>query len=158
MSQTSSQRFCKNTPDNGVIDINDPPIPKSLPPDASQHSTAGPYSPVLIVQAGEFVVISGQAAIDPEGKVIGETIEEQTGLTLENCRKQLSTAGCTLSDVFKVNVYLTDLDNWPRFNEVYARTMPEPRPVRTAVGTQLLEGLLVEVEMWAARASSASNE
>ena len=128
------------------------PTAKSLPAGASQHTTAGPYSPVLIVQPGEIVVISGQAAIDPDGNVTGKTIDEQATLTLENCRQQLATAGCTFDDVFKVNVYLTDLDNWPRFNEVYARAMPEPRPVRTAIGTQLLDGLLVEVEMWAVRA------
>ena len=122
---------------------------KQLPAGAQQHVTAGPYSPVLIVNPGKLVVISGQAAIDPKGTIIGDTIEEQTRFTLENCRQQLETAGCTLADVFKVNVYLTDLDDWPRFNKVYAEIMPEPRPVRTAVRTSLLMTLLVEVEMWA---------
>ena len=121
-----------------------------LPADAGQHVSAGPYSPVLLVDPGRLVVISGQASIDRSGDIIGDTIEEQTRWTMENCRRQLATAGCTFKDVFKVNVYLTDLSNWPRFNRVYETYFPEPRPVRTAVGTELLSTLLVEVEMWAA--------
>ena len=124
---------------------------KSLPAGATQHVTAGPYSPVLIVSPGQLVVISGQAAIDAGGKVVGETIEEQTRFTLENCRQQLATAGCTFADVFKVNAYLTDLAEWPRFNAVYREFMPEPRPVRTAVQTGLLMTLKVEIEMWAVK-------
>ncbi len=125
------------------------PSAKRVPAGATQHTTAGPYSPILIMGTGQLVVISGQAAIDADGNVAGETIEEQTAYTLENCRLHLAAAGSTLADVFKVNVYLADLDNWARFNAVYAEVMPEPWPVRTAVGTALLDGLLVEVEMWA---------
>ena len=44
-----------------------------------------------------------------------------------------------------------DLANWGAFNEVYRRLVPDPKPVRTAVGAALLPGFLVEVEMWAAR-------
>ncbi|MDW3652587.1 MAG: Rid family hydrolase [Bacteroidia bacterium] len=126
------------------------PLPGIQTPEgASQHITAGPYSPVLEVNPGKLVVISGQAAIDPSGTVIGEDIETQAHATLENCRKQLETAGIGLDDVFKVNVYLTDLDNWPRFNEVYKTYFRTPLPVRTAVQTPLLMTLLVEIEMWA---------
>lgn len=124
---------------------------KSVPEGAAQHVTAGPYSPVLEINPNRIVVISGQAAIDPDGNIVGDAIEEQSRYTLENCRKQLETAGCSLADVFKVNVYLTDLAEWGRFNVVYKEIMPEPRPVRTAVGTKLLDGLLVEVEMWATK-------
>ncbi len=119
------------------------------PSNASQHKTAGPYSPVLEVTPGKIVVISGQAAIDDEGTVVGDTIEEQTAFTLSNCRKQLTAAGCDLNDVFKVNVFLTDLKNWPRFNKVYKTYFNDPKPVRTAVQTPLLYNFLVEIEMWA---------
>ena len=120
-----------------------------IPSGAAQHTTAGPYSPVLEVHGNNLVVISGQAAIDAQGKVIGETIEEQTRATMENCKVQLESAGVSLDDVFKVNVYLTDLELWPRFNEVYRTYFQKPLPVRTAVGTSLLMTLLVEIEMWA---------
>ena len=121
------------------------------PKDAKQHVTAGPYSPVLEVDARRLVVISGQVAIDMDGAVIGETIEEQTRATLQNCATQLASAGCSFADVFKVNIYLTDLAQWARFNAVYAEMMLEPLPVRTAVQAGLLPGFLVEGEMWAVK-------
>lgn len=122
-----------------------------LPVTSEQHVTAGPYSPVLRVRGGsELVVISGQAPLDLAGNVIGTTIEEQTRVTLENCRTQLRAAGLDFADVFKVNVYLTDLHNWPRFNVVYREIMDQPFPVRTAIGCALLPGFLVEIELWAA--------
>jgi len=70
---------------------------------------------------------------------------------MENCKSQLAQAGCSLDDVFKVNVYLTDLKDWPRFNEVYKTFFNKPLPVRTAVGTDLLMDLVVEIEMWAVK-------
>ncbi len=124
---------------------------KKVPAGASQHVTAGPYSPVLEIDPQRLVVISGQAALDHQGNVIGDTIEEQTVATLENCRKQLQSAGCDFSDVFKVNVFLTDLDLWPRFNTVYQEFFPDPKPVRTAVQTPLLMTFLVEIELWAVK-------
>ena len=125
---------------------------KSMPKAARQHVTAGPYSPVLEVDARHLVVISGQVAVDLEGHVIGETIEEQTIATLRNCAGHLASAGCSLADVFKVNIYLSDLADWTRFNAVYEELMPPPLPVRTAVQAVLLPGYLVEIEMWAVKA------
>lgn len=125
---------------------------KARPSNARQHVTAGPYSPVLEVDARHLVVLSGQVAVDLEGHVIGTSIEEQTVATLRNCAGHLSSAGCSLGDVFKVNIYLTDLADWPRFNTVYEQMMPEPLPVRTAVQAILLPGYLVEIEMWAVKA------
>lgn len=122
-----------------------------IPVPSQQHATAGPYSPVLrISRDADIVVISGQAPLDLAGRVIGNTIEEQARVTLENCRNQLAAAGADFSSVFKVNVYLTDLADWPRFNSVYRELMPQPYPARTAIGCALLDGFLVEIEMWAA--------
>ena len=124
---------------------------KEVPVGSSQHVTAGPYSPVLRVRATELVVISGQVGVAPDGSVRSDDFTAQTEDTLENCFRQLSSAGLGPADVFKVNVYLTDLANWDAFNTVYRERFPDPKPVRTAVGTQLLPGILVEVELWAAR-------
>ncbi len=122
----------------------------TVPNNTVQHKTAGPYSPVLkLKNVKNIVVISGQAALDLEGNVIGTSIEEQTEVVLKNCEMQLKNAGCTLADVFKVNVFMKDLKDWGRFNEVYKRLMPKPYPVRTAVQAGLLETFLVEIEMWA---------
>ena len=125
--------------------------PVELPEDASQHVTAGPYSPVLKINPGQLVVISGQAAINQAGETIGDTIEEQTKLTLENCRKQLESAGSSLDEVFKVTVYLKDISHWPRFNVIYKDYFTKPLPVRAVVETGLLYDFLVEIELWAVR-------
>ena len=126
-------------------------IVKSMPEGAKQHATAGPYSPVLEVQCEKLVVISGQVAVNSCGEVVGNTIEEQTRATLENCKTQLGYAGCGLEDVFKVNIYLSDLGQWGAMNAIYTEMMPEPRPVRTTVQAALLPGYIIEVEMWAAK-------
>ena len=123
------------------------------PRGARQHVTAGPYSPVLEIDAARLVVISGQVAVDMDGNVVGATIEEQTRATLDNCAGQLATAGGSLGDVFMVNIYLADLGHCSRFNAVYEEVMREPLPVRTAVQAVLLPGFLVEIEMWAVKAS-----
>ena len=122
-----------------------------IPVPSEQHVTAGPYSPVLkISRDADLVLISGQAPLNLAGEVIGDTIEEQARVTLENCRTQLAAAGADFSNVFKVNVYLTDLADWPRFNVVYREIMPQPFPARTAIGCALLDTFQVEIEMWAA--------
>jgi 2-iminobutanoate/2-iminopropanoate deaminase len=51
-----------------------------------------------------------------------------------------------MADVVKVNVYLTDLNNFAKLNEIYPRYFPEPFPVRTTVGAQLAAGILIEVD------------
>lgn len=117
-----------------------------------QHVTAGPYTPVVETRPGaRLLVISGQAPVDRSGQVIGETIEAQSRVTLENCRRQLEAAGSSFADVFKVTVYLTDLADWQRFNSVYRELMAEPYPARTAVQAGLLPGFQVEIEMWATK-------
>ena len=121
---------------------------KQLPPGSAQHTTAGPYSPVLEVSAERLVVISGQVAVAANGDVVGNTIEEQTEATLDNCLRQLQTAGCTFADVFKANIYLADISDWERFNAIYKARLPPPLPVRTAVQAVLLPGFRVEIEMW----------
>jgi 2-iminobutanoate/2-iminopropanoate deaminase len=125
---------------------------KIAPPGATQHVTAGPYSPVHEIDARRLVVISGQVAVAHDGPMIGTTIDEQTPAVLANCARQLAAAGCSFSDVFKVNVYLADLADWSRFNAIYALAFSGPLPVRTAVQAVLMPGCLVEIEMWAVKA------
>jgi 2-iminobutanoate/2-iminopropanoate deaminase len=91
-------------------------------------------------------------AINPEGKMEGDDIASQTLNTLRNCERQLRTAGCELGNVFKCNIYMKDLSEWEAMNAVYAEIMPEPRPARTAVQAFLLNGALIEIEMWAVKA------
>lgn len=116
---------------------------------ASQHVTAGPYSPVLRVNPGIIVAISGQGPIDMAGEIVGTGIVEQTRITLENCVQQLAAGGARVSDVFQVRVYLASMADWDAFNTVYKEYLRPPYPVRTAIEAKLWGGILVEVEMLA---------
>lgn len=102
----------------------------------------GPYSPGLAV--GEWVFLAGQTGH-------GETIEDQTASTLDKVAALLDAAGCGPADVVSCLVHLADLSDFERFNAVYERHFPEPRPVRTTVGAALLGGAKVEITAIARR-------
>jgi 2-iminobutanoate/2-iminopropanoate deaminase len=105
----------------------------------------GAYSQALRV--GDFVFTAGIVPLHPSTKeVVGESIEEQTAQTLENIKAILETAGLGMEDVVKTTVHLSDLSLFSRFNETYARFFPDPKPVRTTVGSNLL-GILVEIDV-----------
>ena len=115
--------------------------PAFLPGDAPKP--VGAYSPA--VRAGDFVFISGQVPVDPKTqKVVSEDFETQVRQTLSNVRAALGAAGATLDDVVSVIAYLTSMDDWGRFNDIYKETFRAPYPTRTAVGA-MLRGFKVEV-------------
>jgi reactive intermediate/imine deaminase len=103
-----------------------------------------PFSPTRT--AAGLIFLSGQGGFVPEsGELAGRSIEEQTEQTLRNIAALLGEHDCTLADVVSCLVHLSDLDDFARFNEVYATHFPEPRPVRTTVGAALVRGMLVEI-------------
>ena len=101
-----------------------------------------PFSPSR--EADGLVYLAGQGGFDESG-ALGSTIEEQTEQTLLNVARLLGEHGCSMSEVVSCLVHLTDLGNLARYNDVYARHFPEPRPVRTTVGAQLIGDMLVEI-------------
>lgn len=112
---------------------------------ASAPAPAGPYSQGLRV--GDFVFIAGQGPTDPAtGQRAGESIEEQTVRVLENIKAILEAAGASMADVVKSTVHLSDLANFGAFNQVYATYFPDPKPVRTTVGSAL-PNILVEIDV-----------
>lgn len=110
---------------------------------------AGPYSQAIVV--GNTIYVAGQGPFDPQTGKMPPGFEEQAARTFENIRAIVEAAGATLSDVVKVNVFLADLANFQKMNEVYKRYFREPYPVRATVGTQLLGGMGIEIECVAVR-------
>jgi 2-iminobutanoate/2-iminopropanoate deaminase len=110
-------------------------------PDAP--SGTGPYSPALVV--GDFVFVSGQGPLEPQTlEIRGASIEEQTRLTFKNVEAILKAAGSSLQNVVRVSVYLSDIDNYKRFNDTYCGLVETPFRVRTTVACRL-QGILIEV-------------
>jgi len=104
----------------------------------------GAYSQGL--RAGDFVFVSGQGPLDPKtGKVVGNSIEEQTARVLENIKAILEAGNASMADVVKVSAHLSDMSLFDRYNRVYASYFPDPKPTRTTVGSQL-PGILVEID------------
>lgn len=113
--------------------------------------TVGPYSPA--VESGEFVYLSGQGPMDPVAKkLVDGDVQAQAEQVFKNLFAILAAAGLGPADVVKVNVYLTDMNDFAAMNEVYARQFEPPYPARTTVGVASLPlGIKVEIEMIARR-------
>ena len=110
----------------------------------------GPYSPA--VGAGDFVFISGQIALDTDGRIVGYTPKDQTRKAMENLRATLEAAGLTLDQVVKTTIFLKDMDEFGAVNDVYGEFFAEPYPARSTVEVaRLPKDLHVEVEAVAYR-------
>ena len=105
---------------------------------------AGAYSPGIVAE-GRFVYVSGQGPLR-DGAVVGETVAEQTRITLENLTAVLAEAGATLADVVRCGVFLADIGDFAAMNDVYAEHFPQPLPARTTVGAALAAGMKVEID------------
>jgi reactive intermediate/imine deaminase len=108
-----------------------------------------PYSPVVV--AGELVFTAGQVAMNRTGTIVDGGVAEQTEQVMRNVAACLAAAGCGMDDVVKTTVFLTDLADFPAFNEVYAQHFSSPYPARSTVQVGLAAGLLVEIEAVARR-------
>lgn len=106
----------------------------------------GPYS--HCVKAGNSYYICGQVPFHPvTGKVVGNTIEEQTFQTLYNLKLVLDAAGLEITDIAKTTVFLKSFDDFQGFNEVYAEFMGDHRPARLCVGAgEIVHGCLLEMD------------
>ena len=106
---------------------------------------AGAYSPGIVAE-GRFVYVSGQGSLR-DGEVVGDTIEEQTQIVLDNVAAVLESAGAGLADVVQCRVFLADTADFRAMDGVYAQVFPPPLPARTTVGVALpLPGMLVEID------------
>jgi 2-iminobutanoate/2-iminopropanoate deaminase len=106
----------------------------------------GPYSQAI--EANGFVFASGQIAIDPStGELSTGTIEEQTRLVLNNLKAVLEAAGSSLDKVVKCTVFLKDMNDFSKMNDVYGEFFKAPYPARAAVQVaRLPKDVKVEIE------------
>ena len=99
------------------------------------------------VRAGDFVFLTGQIPMK-NGVVVTEgSIEDQTRIVLDEIKNTLTEAGCELQDVVKTMVWLKNRDDFPGFNEIYGEYFSHEPPARSAIVSDFLVDILVEVEV-----------
>ncbi len=113
----------------------------------------GPYHQA--VQVGNFIFTSGQIPIDPKtNQLIKGDIKYETRQVLENIKAILEAGGVSLREVVKVNIFLVDINDFPKVNEVYQEYFPENFPARTTVQVSALpKGARIEMDAIAYRPS-----
>ncbi|MDE1045754.1 MAG: RidA family protein [Nitrospinaceae bacterium] len=109
-------------------------------------SAIGPYSQAIRI--GEFLYTSGQIALNPENmEMMNGAIEEETEWVLKNLEAILKADGMSLAHVIKTTVYLTDLGEFARVNQVYEKFFGETKPARACVQVAALpKGAKVEID------------
>ena len=114
----------------------------------------GHYSHAAV--CGDIVVTAGQLGIRPDGShTSGLGFEDQVRQAMANVLAALAAAGAGPSDILKVTAYIVGVENWPRFNAIYAEMMGAARPARTVVPVpELHYGYLVEIDAMAVRRSA----
>ena len=104
----------------------------------------GPYTPAM--HAGDFLMISGQIG-HVDGTLVDGGLDVEAPRALENLKKLLELEGVSLNQVVKTTVFLTDMDDYVRMNEIYCAVFDEHRPVRSAVAVAALPlGACIEIE------------
>ena len=108
----------------------------------------GPYSQAVSVPAGRMVFLSGQIPLDPAtGEVVAGDISAQTERVMKNLGAVLAEAGFTFDQVVRCGIFLTDLADFSKVNEVYARYFPVNPPARATVQVSALpRGVKVEID------------
>jgi len=111
----------------------------------------GPYSQA--VEANGFVFVSGQIPLDPKtGNIVAGDIREQTKRVMENGKAILAAAGCAMSDVVKSTIYLKDMGDFTRVNEVYGGYFSADPPARATVEvSKLPKDVAVEIDFIAVK-------
>lgn len=118
---------------------------KIVHPDRDPAFVTGAYSDGVLVDG--FLFVSGQASVDftTSTFVLG-TIEEETTRTLNNIKAIIEAAGATMDDVVKCTVHLANINDFDRYNAVYASYFSGVKPARTTVQSVLAESIKVEID------------
>lgn len=111
----------------------------------SAPAAIGPYSQA--VKIGDFVFTSGQIALTPNGEMREEDIEVQTTQVLTNLKNVLESAGSSLQKVVKTTIFLSNMDDFAKVNEIYGSFFKEHKPARSTVAVKTLpKNALIEIE------------
>jgi 2-iminobutanoate/2-iminopropanoate deaminase len=113
----------------------------------------GPYSQA--VQVGETLYLAGQVGIDPaSGELVSDSLHLQVWQAMDNLEAVLETAGLTMADVVDVQVFMTDINQYSKFNELYSSYFDDQPPARAVVEVARLPlDAKVEIKMTAVKSS-----
>ena len=111
-------------------------------------AAVGTYSQAVAVTGGTTIYLSGQIPLDPESmEVVEGGIEAQIHQVFKNLTAVCEASKGSLSDIVKLNIFLTDLNNFATLNEIMSSYFVEPYPARAAIGVnELPKGVSVEMD------------
>jgi 2-iminobutanoate/2-iminopropanoate deaminase len=126
-------------------------MPKMVPQLTAAPQPLAPYS--VAVEANEFVFVSGQVAIDPTGGPTPENVVDQARLVMDNIGRILADVGLGYGDIAKTTIFLADIADFGRVNEVYGSYFATEPPARSTIQAAALPKpeFKVEIEVIAAR-------
>lgn len=126
-------------------------MPKTVPDLPRAPRPVAPYS--IATEANGFVFVSGQVAIDPDGGPTPDDVQDQARMVLDNIGIILEDLGLVYSDIVKTTVFLADIADFGRVNEVYGGYFDDEPPARSAIqaGALPMPQFKVEIEVIASR-------
>jgi 2-iminobutanoate/2-iminopropanoate deaminase len=126
-------------------------MPREVIRTSNAPQPIGPYSQGIMTDG--FLFVSGQGAIDPNsGRLVGADIESQTRRTLANVRSIVEASGLSIRDLVRVSVYLKNMKDFKKMNEVYQSFFGDAPPARTTVQAELPQPeMLIEIDAIAHR-------
>ncbi len=131
-------------------------MPKRVPINPGLPPQVGPYSPAIL--SGDFLFVSGQIGVNEKGELTSELTEEQTLQALKNLKALLASSGFSLEEVCKTTIFLLDMGEFSKVNEVYTRFFQPPFPARSTVSVCALpKGARVEIEAIAMKEEGNGN-
>jgi len=135
-----------------TVGVETRPMNRTLLHSDSAPKAIGPYSQAVQVQAGTLTFLSGQIPLDPAtGQMVDGDAVAQTERVMENLKAVLAAGGLTFAHVVRCTIFLQDMNDFARVNEVYARSFPSNPPARATVQVAALpRGAKVEIDAIAA--------
>ena len=110
----------------------------------------GPFSQAIV--SGNIVFVGGQIYLTPEGNLLEGNLEDQVRQIMSNLENVLKEAGCDFKNVVKTTIYVTDMGNYGKINEIYGSYFEAPYPAREVVCVKELPlGAVVEISMVAVK-------